>query len=656
MKTNIWAWEGRRALAQRTPALFIGISLIASLLFCVFFPQAGKYSDYAKISGAYFSAALQEREPFLELLQDCAESYYLPAPEEKKELPLSLLPDSLLDYVHFREAIVLFSSDKSVVDTYPEYLKSVQTQNKKMHLLVRKTGGDPFTIARMEKASASYAALDGASLLFDHNAGVRFFMDSPGLLLLQVLVPLGLGMCQVGMERSWISLTRCMPDGRKRLMLIKLSHLAIQVFIFSLFSQAVYFLWAHFRFGCGTLARAAQSVYPNCLLRASIGGVMGITAVTRCLACCLMAFLGLLASLLIVQNPFSFLLSLSFPASGWLLHRFIPAYTVFDPIKKVNLYSLFQPASLYCSSDFIRLLNRPVFPTAAAFAVCGIGIAAAAAGCICLYPPLQSRPRPRRAGKRKNPNEHTVQLWRHEMWAFGIGRRGLAALAFLLAVLCGAEFFIKPSLTPKDKYYQFYVQEARKKPDPHAYLEEALEKADAAEMFNPNEWRAIGDALKKYQAFSEKKLPAEQFIVDTGYEYLFSDAGGLLFRAGLTILMIAVSAVLFQEKSLNTLLCSLPENTALRKKVIARFCVSFALLLTLLIQGTFYRFSAAVYTLPSLDAPLRALSCAPSIPFIGIGGYIAALGAAKWALTALLLYACIVRFPALRRRRLKSLA
>ena len=616
-----WIWEVKRMQAQRIAAFLIGFAVLIALLLCIVLTKTEYYADYGRISSVYFSKAPEEREEFLDILEEVS-SYLFFDMGEKDAFPQGLIPDSIPERIRLNTSLRQFVADRDAVLTYPSYLQEIQAQSKKMQLLAKRTGKQDYTVLKMQKESDAYAALGNVVPVFDRNAGVHFFMDAPGYSVLVFLVPLGLGLCIYDQDRNWMQLIKTAPAGQRKILKAKLGILILYVLGFSALSQAVYFLWAWLVLGCGDLSRPAQSVYINCVLPGSVGMLMIITSALRFLAACLMAGLALLMSLLLREKVLSIPITLGISVSGWLLQRINVANEGLHFLKKMNLWIFMQPKKLFCISDYLTLFGKPVFTGYVALAFCFLYLFLLAVMCGWRY--VCAGTMERRGGQllsRQKPRP-TINLWCHEVYAFWIGRGGWRLFGVFLLSLGLFSAFLWPKMSVYDRYLYHHIEEAKRQEDPAAYLEEEYNRTLEMKIPNPNERQALADAMVQYNMLRFKGLEKTDFKAETGYKFLLTNRTGIIFRTGLTLLMLLMMALLFRDGGYSSLMKTYPAYTKAYKQYSISFCVLSALLVTVPIQGLNLLLTSTTLYLPDIHADVYTLGFVSNFAGISIVNYL----------------------------------
>ena len=602
-----WAWEMKRMQAQRISAWLIVSAVLISLLLCAVLTRTENYENYARISNAYFSKPSEEREAFVDSLETASTSLFIDM-EEKNAIPDGMIPDSMEERIRLNDALRSFISDRESVLSYSSYVQEIQSQSKRMQLLAKRTGKQDYTVLKMQKESDAYAALADVIPVFDHNAGVHFFMDAPGFFALAFLVPLGLALCVYDQDRYWLELIKVTPAGNKKVLKTKLGILMLYAFGFSVITQAVYFLWAWLVLGCGDLGRPVQSVFVNCVLTCSVGMLMMIAFLLRSLAVCLVAVLALLMSMILRENVLSIPVTLAISLSGWLLQKNNVANEAAHFIRKMNPWIYLKPGDLFCISDYLNVFGKPFFTGYASVAFCVLYIFLLAVMCSWRYACLESKERHGCMGLRRQKLGSTRHLWQHEMYAFWIGRGAWRLFVVFLLILGLFSFSLKPEMTVYDKYLYYHIDEARKHEDPEVYLNEAYNRSMETEMPNPNERQALTDAIVQYNTLCSRTFGKEDFKFETGYRYLLTERSGIIFRSVLTVLMLLMMAILFQDRGYSGLMRTYPGYTNAYKRYTVFFCILSALLVTVPIQGLYLLQTNTGLGLPDIHADVYSLS------------------------------------------------
>lgn len=610
MKVSEWKWEFKRCLAQKTQALVICVSVLLSLALCVILTKVEAYDVYAQIAEAYFDRDPEDREIFLESLENIANGYF-PDDTAQSIALKSLIPGNTKEFISFSKSVRRFSADKSAAETYPEYLEKSLAQSRKMRILSKKMGRPESTDARFQKVYQDYSALKDVIPIFDRNAGVNFCLDMPGYILLAIFVPVFLGLCEYEREKSWIGLYKTMPGGQGKMIIARLVMTTLWTLLFSVLTQAVYFLWAFCRLGCGDLTRPVQSVYTQCVIPCSVAGMITLSIIFRFFGSCLISYITVLMTLLIPQTTLSVFLTLCFPAAGWLLKQMISSSNLVLLLKRTSLTALLQPTDILCETEYVSLSGNTVRAGTVALTWAGICAILLWLACLSRFNKIGSTGPQQKRFQNRQRLRATARLWPHERYAFWIGRKGWVLFLVFLLTLSAARMLMKPEMTLRDKYLYFYIEEARQQEDPGAWLEKKLDESQSRESPNPNERQALSDAVEQYQRLNAKNLDKEAFIFEEGYRYLFADRSGILYRSILSLLMLILSASLFQEHKLQRLINTYPSKDASYRRYKKRFCRMIAVMVTLPVQGMFLFFTFNTYPMiPGIT--MNTLSFMPS--------------------------------------------
>ncbi len=636
---SLWKQEARRSAAQKAPGIIIAAAVMIAFLICMLAAGSSEYRDYANISRCYFSLEPNEREEFLGRIERSTGA--LADIKGADDLPAGLIPDDYHKYLRFMREFDRFRSDRESVARYGEYLTDIQKQYRKMQILAAKAGGNDYSLSKMQRISADYAKLVNITPVFDHNAGIYFFMRSPGLMILSIIASMLLALFGYARDRDCLKILRTTAGGSDKLIMTKLGYLSLRIFVLSFLIQGIYFIPSCFYLGCGDLFRPIQSVYTHCILPFSVAETMLLAAVSRALACVLFALIVLFISILIPYDALTVFFSILFPIAGWLLQDIKASNDITYALKSVNICALFLPEKTITAADYINILGKPVWAGHAVWSVCFISLALLIVLCRWGHARLEHTPCRIKALRFRLRVKPAARLAPHEICAFLFGRKGGVLIVLFLIALCCVYHLIKPEMTLRDQYLYYYIEEAKKEEDPLAYLEAAYDAALCGETVNPNVRQALSDGIDHYSTLILKQMGKEEFVFDRAYELLLTDRTGWIVRTCFTLLAVVLFAWSFQERGLEKLIFTCPGRVTLYRRYAVFFSLAAALILTLFVQGLYYYMTWRVYPMPDPEISASAMHFMSAFFKIRIRDFIMLLYLFEYMLTAAALYLCI---------------
>lgn len=492
------------------------------------------------------------------------------------------------------------------VCAYPEYLDHIQDNKSNLSgiSIFADETGDSFSSRNIAKSAADYSGLSGVTITFFPSKGIAGAMKnsySDVLLILSVFL-FGGSLMDEEKEKRLFLITRATVFGRGRSIEAKLTALAIHCMLASGLiygSNLFYFAWTT---GLGNLSRSIQSVAPfmESCCRFSVLTFILLSVLTKGAVLFVIGCVIVIVSIISKQSFVPWLTVGAVLAGNLILYQCIPAWSVFNWLKYLNIIGLLRTENIYGSYLNFNFGGWPIDRTLASAGILllfvNIGIAAA----ILLFLSCGNFEW-KKAGELRLPFVSDMaihsNLFRHE--GYKIFMMNHAALVLIIfAVLLGyqrlsAQYY----LSIKEAYYQnmmlqlegpltlekeaLIAGERERYESAFAQIERIdqmaaegeLDERTAESMKTPYDseaafYPAFQRVLMQYEWIQEN---GGSFIYDTGYLYLFGviDDGYLMDFILLTVCFILAfshTMMVEYEKGLWPLLSA----TARGKKMIIR--------------------------------------------------------------------------------------
>lgn len=269
------------------------------------------------------------------------------------------------------------------VSGYDDYIRSIEKKRDLMNgvsIFGSGEASDSFSSRNIEKSCADHKGLSSENIRFVPSKGVKLASESVVtdlLALLAVMLFVG-GLIGEEKEKRLFYVTRATRLGVTECMGAKL--LALLIFSAGI-TAALYgsnFLYAELTAGVGDLSAAIQSVadYTGSSLRITIGEylIFGILMKAMLLFC----FGGALSAISVISSHgfVPQLCGVGILAAFRAAYEFIPAYSMFSPVKYLTFWGAFNPEQLFGEYLNFNIFGFPInrltltlWATGAAFAL-----------------------------------------------------------------------------------------------------------------------------------------------------------------------------------------------------------------------------------------------------------------------------------------------
>lgn len=563
------------------------------------------------------------------------------------------------DYLRYTDSLFLeqtlveqMTEAYTQVTGYGAYLDSIQKNKDTLGSisLFQDSAQSGFAYRNSQKSAHDYAGLDDSNIRWIPAQGIPWAMDSgltDLLLLLTVFLFVG-GSILNEKENALFYLIRATRRGRLPTIGGKLAALLLHCLLATAVLYGSNLLFFACTTGLGDWSAGLQSLAPyySSPLPLSIRSYVCVSLLLKALV---LYGAGALLTALCVrarQGFVPYLAGVGAVGVSWLLYTLIPAYSIWSPLKFLNLIGLLRTDTLLGSYLNFNLLGTPVsrLSLAMVILVCGCILGT----CLSLLAFGRGHALSLRSSRSTSPlpfHPHS-SLFRHEGYKLLLTNRGLVIL-LAFALLLGAQIFHREyPYGGQEQYYQtFLLQlEGEWTEEKEALLATERARYDTAfaELERIEALVSEGhlddtaaDTMKErlyseiayYPAFQRIELQSERvkaeggvFLYDTGYLYLFGvrDEDFSLHLLLLTLaILFAFSNAVSMEAPINTwpLLCAtqLGRRAILKRK--GQITLLCACLLTCVPWVCRWLAITQVFPLHQLTAAIDSIpGCALGIP------------------------------------------
>lgn len=253
---------------------------------------------------------------------------------------------------------------------YSEYLDSIDSQAESMTRVSIFAKPDTFNYRSIVKTPSAYKKVRDVVLVFDISKGVNLATDNSftdilcGFIVLFAVLSLMISDREQGISGLLFALKR----GRGRLLLTKLTALAITVFCAVSLIYAENLIIMQSIYGLGNLSRPVQSIsgFIGCNLKISVFQYLFLYVIFKSLA---MFTIGSLLSMIAVntKNTVQFYgISAIILISEGVLYAVIHPLSVYSIFRYINLISFTEVNEIFCNYKNINFFGYPIplIPTA----------------------------------------------------------------------------------------------------------------------------------------------------------------------------------------------------------------------------------------------------------------------------------------------------
>lgn len=255
----------------------------------------------------------------------------------------------------------------NTVSGYDDYIKSIEKNRNLMNgvsIFNKGSTSDSFSSRNIEKSYADHKNLSSENIRFAPSKGVKIASESivtDLLLLLAVMMFVG-GLIGEEKEKRLFYVTRATRLGVTECMGAKLSALLIFSAGITVLLYGSNFMYAELTAGVGDLTAVLQSIadYTGSCLKITIGEylIFGILIKTILLFC----FGGALSAICVISSHgfVPQLCGVGVLAVFRVAYEFIPAYSVFSPVKYLTFWGAFDPEQLFGEYLNFNIFGFPI--------------------------------------------------------------------------------------------------------------------------------------------------------------------------------------------------------------------------------------------------------------------------------------------------------
>lgn len=456
----------------------------------------------------------------------------------------------------FKETALIngIAAEYKTVSEYDKYIRSIEENRNRLNgvsIFVKKDA-ESFSSRNIEKSYNDHKDLTSENIRFAPYKGVKMAsenMITDLFLLLSIMLFTG-GLITEEKEKGLFYVTRATRNGIAKCIAAKLAALLIHSFAIVLLLYGSNFIYAAATTGIGDLTASIHSVaaFRESALNITLGEYFALGFITK--TAMIFTFGAAVTAVSIISSK-SFvpqLAAVGWLGINWLAFQFIPAYSIFNPIKYLSFWGIINQKFIYAEYLNFNISEYPINRTLGAVILIAVLFAAVTAAAVLLFvkcPSLDIR-KTRRASI--IPFHIHANLLVHEGSKILFTNKAVVVL-LLFALLIGFGDLDKGhALSIGENYYQTIMKELEGEltDEKERYILEEKARYDEAfaqiaainEMIASGEidsttgigmksqWEAV-TALYPY--FQRAEIQYEHiieqhggvFIYDTGYQFLF---------------------------------------------------------------------------------------------------------------------------------------
>ncbi|MCL2747549.1 MAG: hypothetical protein FWE59_02710, partial [Oscillospiraceae bacterium] len=364
---------------------------------------------------------------------------------------------------------------------YEGYLESVFLKADSLSNSIF-AGSDAFTENNIRKTKSDYGRLSGINVTWDIRTGVQMATEFPGTDILMVLSILFICLMLVTREKECqiLPLLKSTRRGRNPLLRTKYACALCFTLLLHLCMSASHLWLAAGYYGLGDVTRSLQSVYLSASLPIAVWQYILLVFLVRLLVYSL--FVALILFICVIsRSAVGVYIKLSgLLAVSVVLYLLIPAYSLVNILKYLNLFYFLQPSALLVNYVNINLLDTPVnlLPLALA-TVLFVGVVVYASS---LRRFRKSQPYGGRAAFFAvfRVRCRTIRLFSHEIWKSCISCKAILLLLALLCIQVWRVLSFPPRPSAAETIYRTVVTEVQGTPteENRVALERELEELE----------------------------------------------------------------------------------------------------------------------------------------------------------------------------------
>ncbi|MDE6728143.1 MAG: hypothetical protein K2J80_09440 [Oscillospiraceae bacterium] len=446
------------------------------------------------------------------------------------------------------------ASEYETVSEYDKYIRSIEENKNRLNgvsIFVKKDT-ESFSSRNIEKSYNDHKDLTSENIGFTPYKGVKMASENTItdlFLLLSIMLFTG-GLITEEKEKGLLRVTRATKNGVGKCMSAKLAALLIHSFVTVLLLYGSNFIYAAATTGVGDLSASIHSVaaFRESALDITLGEYFTFGLITK--TAVIFTFGAAVTAVSVISSK-SFvpqLAAVGWLGANWLAFQFIPAYSIFNPIKYLSFWGIINPKFIYAEYLNFNVSEYPINRTLGTVALIAALFAAVTAAAVLLFVKGSSLDIRKTRRASLIPFHIHANLLVHEGSKILFTNKAIVVLAiFALLIGCG-DLEREHALSIGETYYQTIMKtlEGELTDEKERYILEEKARYDEAfaqiaainEMIVSGEidsntgsgmrsqWEAVTALYPYFQrAEQQYKHIIEQhggvFIYDTGYRYLF---------------------------------------------------------------------------------------------------------------------------------------
>lgn len=465
--------------------------------------------------------------------------------------------DSFLRYTDSIEKEIALireiAEEYAKVSSYDDYIKSIEDNKNRLNgisIFVKKDA-DSFSSRNIEKSYTDHKSLTSENIRFAPSKGIRMATENTItdlFILLSIMLFVG-ALITEEKEKGLFYITRATRYGIAHCIGAKLAALLVQSLSIVLLLYGSNFIYAAATAGIGDFSASIHSI------SAFQESSLDITLLTYSLlvfftkSAAVFTF-GAAVAVVSIISPRSFipqLAAVGWLALNWLAFAFIPAYSMFNPIKYLSFWGMIDSKSLYGEYLNFNISEYPVNRTLAAVIVISVLLFAVTAAVFPLFCKCGSLDIRKTRRPSVIPFKPHASLLVHEGSKILFTGKAVAVLLIFGLLIAYGDLDRKRSLSVGEQYYQMIMtqlegelteEKERFILDEKARYDEAFAQIAAIDkkIGSGEIDRITGESMKShwysmtalYPYFSRAEKQYDHiienggvFIYDTGYSYLF---------------------------------------------------------------------------------------------------------------------------------------
>lgn len=526
------------------------------------------------------------------------------------------------NYLHFtssleQEQIFIneIYNEQVKVSGYDDYLEGIKKDKGKLEGISIFNNQDEsnFSTRNIKKSTKDYSELNSSNIKFIPSKTIVSTIENIGTDILLILITfLFIGnLITEEKEKKLFYVTRSTKYGVVHSIFAKIIALFIHCIIFSILLFSINYLFFGIFGGFNDLGIELQSLAPymESNFNGSILEYLIISILTKGIV--VFGIGTIITAICIISDSMilPYILGISFLGISWLFYKIIPAVSILNIIKHLNIFGILKTENLYGSylnfNFFEYPISRITFSWIMIVGLLGLGIFL----CIKFFLKGKSLELKRSTKNFILKFKPHTSLFKHELYKILITNKGIIIILIFSLLICYNELQRRYSPSLQEQYYQNIMLKLEGKPTEEktqlikaekSRFDEAFSKiSEIDEQIAKGEINdTTGEAMKVkwysitafYPTF-EKVLEQDKYvkendgnyIYDTGYLYLFGvmDEGILndfiLLTLSIIFMFCNVMAIEYQNKAVNIL-----QATNKGKKAIIKTKVKATIIIVLL--------------------------------------------------------------------------